>query len=163
MTKFLRTCPKVTILKERAAGLPDHFKSGSNAVYNAPRPLDGTIRTDLQTRDQMPFVHGRFWACQSFYTQDLAKFAQVEDTNARLDAWRITWISEQRAFDAGLAWYKSERPKLHALIEPDDADHRQMVISNYLKHINDAALGTIDEQRAAERAYNERMRASREN
>lgn len=96
-------------------------------IHNAPRPLYGTKTWEGD------FIHGRFYAA----IDPIEEFGEGwAKRNEDLDAYELVFISWEQAVNEAYQWYCDNLPKVAPKINLDDKEHQRMIITGWLKQVN---------------------------
>lgn len=114
-------------LSQRPRQAPEGWR-----IFNAPRPLYGTLRNeDGQVSPGTwdgDFLHGTFYAAVDPADPNADMWV---GNNAILDAQEIQYITEQQAYDVGLAYYQTNYPDELAEIQMTEKTRKWITERGY--------------------------------
>jgi hypothetical protein len=121
-----------------ATVMPDWVKqqveAGNTVIHNAPRPLTGDATNDTWELD---FVRGRSYAALN---PNGPHFEASCFYNQRMDAYHLIYVSEEDAYQKGLAYYLecygNTRMAANLHNEAWLAEHRQEIIERGIDVFN---------------------------
>lgn len=131
-------CKQRYHIGQRPAHVPDGW-----LIYNAPRPLWGTLVNKPEGGQQgmtwtADFIGGVHYAAVD-PADDLA--AQWDANNADLDARLLIFITERQAISAAVRWYQASKfANEIAALDLDDPQYRDWLIQRGWELLNEGAV-----------------------
>ena len=114
-------------ISERPVQAPEGWR-----IFNAPRPICGTVVCEngqWQGKTWIgPFVSGIIYAAVNPSDPDAAAWIA---TNRDMDACELVYITEQQAYDVGLAYYQTNFPDELAEIKMDEQTRKWITERGY--------------------------------
>lgn len=117
-------------LIEKPEWVSEQETKGATVICNAPRPLYGNETNDDWS---LPFIHGRHYAALD---PNYPEFYAWMKRNEEMDAYRIEFINEEMAVNAGMKYYQDNYPQYLERISLDSPRHRKMLATRGIDHLN---------------------------